>query len=418
MYQNNEIPKEKAFDQSIQLIKEGYSFIANRRQELNSNIFESRLLGQKAYCLAGSEAARLFYDESKFKRAGVAPLPIEKTLFGEGGVQGLDDEAHKHRKALFMSLWTEDALSELRQLTQHHYAKASEKWQESKSIILYDEVKIVLTRVICEWTGVPLEEDEVEDRAEQLSEMYEKAGYVGLGHFKGWVARSRAEDWISELVEAIRNSELQVDEQRPIYKFCWHRDENGELLDVETVAVEILNLLRPTVANAVWITFAGLAVHDYPQEVEEVRNGGSQKLLYFCQEIRRFYPFFPFTVAQVRHHFEWNGCIFEEGTLTLLDLYGTNHHPDEWEDPEVFNPARFEKTEITPFNFIPQGGGGYESGHRCAGEWMTLTIVEESVDLLINQLDYKIPDQDLSYDLSDIPALPRSKVKMTDIRLR
>ena len=418
MYQENEMPKEMTFDQTIQLLKEGYSFIAERRRKLNSNVFESRLLGQKAYCMAGSDAAKLFYDESKFKRAGVAPLPLKKTLFGEGGVQALDDKAHKHRKALFMSLWTDDAMAELRHLTQRHYAHEASKWQQSESIVLYEEVKKVLTRVICEWVGVPLEEDEVGERADQLSEMYEKAGHVGLSHFKGWKARSKAEDWIGDLVKAIRNAEIQVDEQRPIYKFCWHRDLNDELLDVDTVAVEILNLLRPTVANAVWVTFTALAMHDYPEQVDKVRRGGSQELLHFCQEIRRFYPFFPFTVAEVRHHFEWNGCLFEEGTLTLLDLYGTNHHPDEWEEPDTFNPARFEKTPITPYNFLPQGGGEYESSHRCAGEWMTLTILEESTAFLIHKLEYKVDKQDLEYDLDEIPALPHSRMIISEVRLR
>lgn len=313
-------------------------------------------MGQKAYCLAGSEAAQLFYDESKFKRAGVAPLPIKKTLFGAGGVQGLDGDAHKHRKALFMSLWTEDVLAELRQLTQNYYLDAINKWEQSDSVQLYDEVQRILTQVICEWVGVPLKDHEIDERTAQLSAMYEKVGYVGLSHFKGWIARSRAEDWISELVTDIRNGQVQVDEQRPLFKFC--------------------------------------------------------------QEVRRFYPFFPFTVAEVRHNFAWNGCLFEEGTLTLLDLYGTNHHPDEWEAPDTFNPERFISTTKTPFNFIPQGGGDYASGHRCAGEWMTLAILEESVDFLINRLQYTLPEQDLSYHLNDIPSLPRSRIWMTNIRQR
>lgn len=418
MYQKNEMPKERTLDQSIQLIKEGYNFIANRRQAMDSNVFESRLLGQKAYCLAGSAAAQLFYDQSKFKRAGVAPLPIKKTLFGAGGVQGLDGEAHKHRKALFMSLWSKDSLLELRQLTQKYYLEAIKKWEQSDSVLLYDEVQRVLTQVICEWVGVPLKDQEVDQRTAQLSEMYEKAGYVGLSHFKGWLARSRAESWISELVDEIRHGQLQVDEQRPLFKFCQHRDLNHEYLDTDTVAVEVLNLLRPTVANSVWVAFAALAVHDYPEKADAVRQGGRQEMEHFCQEVRRFYPFFPFAVAEVRHNFEWNDCLFEEGTLTLLDLYGTNHHPDEWEDPDTFNPERFLNTPKTPFNFLPQGGGDYASGHRCAGEWITLAILEESVDLLINRLEYTLPKQDLSYHLNDIPSLPRSRICMTHIRQR
>lgn len=36
-----------------------------------------------------------------------------KTLFGEGGVQSLDGEAHQHRKAMFMALMTRARVAEL-----------------------------------------------------------------------------------------------------------------------------------------------------------------------------------------------------------------------------------------------------------------------------------------------------------------
>jgi hypothetical protein len=51
----------------------------------------------------------------------------------------------------------------------------------------------------------------------------------------------------------------------------------------------------------------------------------------FVQEVRRFYPFFPFVAAVVKKDFTWKGFEFKEGTLTFLDLYGTNHDPEVWE---------------------------------------------------------------------------------------
>jgi fatty-acid peroxygenase len=54
--------------------------------------------------MQGEEAAKVFYDENKFKRKKAAPKFVKKTLFGQGGVQGLDEDRHRHRKQLFMSL--------------------------------------------------------------------------------------------------------------------------------------------------------------------------------------------------------------------------------------------------------------------------------------------------------------------------
>jgi fatty-acid peroxygenase len=67
--------------------------------------------------MRGEEAARLFYDQEKFVRSGAAPKRVLKTLFGEDGVQTLDDEEHHHRKAMFMSLMSREALRSMREIT-------------------------------------------------------------------------------------------------------------------------------------------------------------------------------------------------------------------------------------------------------------------------------------------------------------
>ncbi len=60
--------------------------------------------------MTGPEAARLFCDPNLFVRQGAMPKAIQKTLLGEGGVQGLDGRPHRHRKHLFMSLMSPDQI--------------------------------------------------------------------------------------------------------------------------------------------------------------------------------------------------------------------------------------------------------------------------------------------------------------------
>ncbi len=52
--------------------------------------------------MTGPEAARLFYDPSRFERRDATPAAFRKTLLGEGGVQDLDGEAHWHRKQMLI----------------------------------------------------------------------------------------------------------------------------------------------------------------------------------------------------------------------------------------------------------------------------------------------------------------------------
>jgi fatty-acid peroxygenase len=217
-------------------------------------------------------------------------------------------------------------------------------------------------------------------------------------------------------VEKVRDEKIEVSKDRALYKFSMHLNHKGNLLDKEIVAVELLNLLRPIVAISVYICFAALALYQYPGEAEKLKSGENGYLKRFVQEVRRFYPFFPFTAARVKQDFTWNGYNFIKDTLTLLDLYGTNHHPEDWENPERFLPDRFRTWKGSPFDFIPQGGGEYDIGHRCAGEWLTIDIMKASLDFLVNRLSYDLPEQDLSFSMSEIPSLPNSKIKMVNVK--
>ena len=412
------MPQEEGIDHSLSLVREGYMYILNKRRSFNSDIFETRLLGKKAICMGGKEAAELFYDPEKFKRKDAAPNRVVQTLFGKNGVQALDGQAHKHRKEMFMSIMSPAELSRLTDITKKQWALAATKWEEADKVILYEETKEILCRTACEWAGVPIQESEIKKLTSYFGSMFESAGAMGLKHWKGRNARNNAEKWMEGLIEKVRQGTVTPAENTALYKFSWHRELDDNLLEIEIAAVEIINILRPIVAIAVFVNFIVLAVHHYPEERKKLQTGDGKYVEMFIQEVRRFYPFFPFVVALVKKDFTWNEYQFEEGTLTLLDLYGTNHDPNVWDNPDVFNPARFSNWEESPFGFIPQGGGDYFGGHRCAGEWVTIEVLKVSLNFFVNQITFDIPDQDFSYNLVNIPSIPRSKIIIENVRLK
>ncbi|MFP7492675.1 cytochrome P450 [Terribacillus saccharophilus] len=407
------MPKEEGLDHSLAFLKEGYEFILHRRKSFQSNVFETTLLGKKAICLGGKEGAELFYDSDKFMRAGAAPNRLVKTLFGEGGVQTLDGEQHHNRKSMFMSIMTRTQLQKLDKLIETEWMHASERWEKADQTTLYDESQLILMKAACAWAGVPL--DDEEKRTEQMRHLFESPAAIGPSHWQGRVSRSGVDEWISNLVEQVRRGDLHPIQEGALYVFSWHRDANGELLPKEVAAVEVVNILRPIVAISIYIAFAALALHQFPEEKERLKKGDGS-IHRFVQEVRRYYPFFPATMAKVKHDFEWQGYQFKEGTMTLLDLYGNNHDPHLWEQPDLFRPDRFLDWEESPFDFIPQGGGDFHMGHRCAGEWVTIQVMEVSVDYLVNRLQYKVPDQDLSYSHSSMPSMPKSQMILSHVR--
>lgn len=412
------MPHEDGIDHSLSLIREGYMYIPNRCRSFQSNIFETRLLGKKAICMGGMEAAEIFYDTEKFKRKGAAPSWVVQTFFGKKGVQTLDGQKHKHRKEMFMSIMSPDRLDKLTNIAKTQWETAVNKWEQMDKVVLYEEAQVIMCKTACQWVGVPLQEDEVNKRANDLGALFESAATVGPAYWLGRHARDNVQKWIGELIDKVRNEEVNPPESSILSIFSWHRDLEGNLLGTETAAVEVINLLRPIVAIAIFINFLALAVHHHPEEKEKVQSSDEKYAEMFVQEVRRFYPFFPFVAGLVKKDFTWNDYHFEEGTLTLLDLYGTNHDPEIWDNPDVFSPDRFVDWEGSPFGFIPQGGGDYWMGHRCAGEWVTVEIMKVSLDYLASRMSYEIPDQDLSFSMVSMPSIPHSKVVIEEVKRR
>ncbi len=410
------IPRDALPDSTLMFAREGYTFISKRCRRYQSDIFQTRLMLQKTICMSGEEAAKLFYGEDRFERKDAAPRRLQETLVGRGGVQGLDGEAHRRRKEMFMSMMSPAGIKRLADLTAEQWGVYLAKWEKMREVVLLAEAHEILARAVCTWSGVPLQESEVKERTNDLALMIDASGGLGLRYWRGRQARKRAEKWIEDLVDEVRNQKLAVDETSAFHTIAWHRDADGELLDRHTAAVEVLNVLRPTVAIARFVTFAALALHEHPECVQKVRAAEDGYLELFVQEVRRFYPFFPAVAARVRKNFDWNGYSFRQGLHAILDLYGTNHDARLWERPEEFWPERFRQWNGSAFNFIPQGGGDHHTGHRCPGEWITIELMKVAIEFLSRSMKYEVPKQDLRVSLSRMPTMPKSQFLITHVR--
>ncbi|MFG1892015.1 cytochrome P450 [Micromonospora sp. NPDC049051] len=409
------IPTERSPDSSLAFLREGYRFIGRRCDHHGSDIFQARLLLEPTICLRGRPAAELFYDTERFVRAGAMPKRGQHTLTGRGGVQGLDGAEHADRKAMLMSLMTPVAIRHLAQLFDDECRSRVPAWESGGPVVLYDEVGRMLTRAVCAWAGVPLANSEVDRRTADLHAMIEAAPALGPRHWRGRRGRRRSERWIGQVVDRERVGTLPAPDGSALRVIAEHRDARGRLLPRRTAAVELLNVLRPTVAVDRFVVFAALALHDHPAWRRRVR-GNDEATESFVQEVRRYYPFFPVAAARVRRSFDWQGHHFPRGRRVLLDLYGTNHHPTLWPEPERFLPERFTGWRGDPFALVPQGGGEHLAGHRCAGEWITIELMKRAVTNLTTTMRYDVPPQDLALSLRRLPALPPSRFVITNVR--
>ncbi|WNB84734.1 cytochrome P450 [Cellulomonas sp. ATA003] len=404
-------------DSTLAFAWQGYEFVSRRCERQGTDVFQTRLLLEPTVCLRGADAARIFYDDARLERRGAMPLRVQKTLVGVGGVQGLDGQVHRARKQMFMGLMSPQGISALTRLTAECWQAQIPAWERAGHVVLYEEVGQVLYRAVSTWAGVPFTERQVKGRTDDLHAMIDGPAAVGPRHWRSRRARRRAEISLARLVEAVRTGEhVAARDGSALTAVATHRDPDGHLLDSRTAAVELLNLLRPTVAVDRFITFAALALHQHPQWRTRLRDGDDHDAELFVQEVRRFYPFFPVAAARVRSAFDWRGVHFPAGGRVLLDLYGTNHHPRLWEDPETFRPERFATWDGGAYDFIPQGGGNHHSGHRCPGEWITIAVMKTALAMLTRHMRYDVPAQDLRISHRRMPTLPASGLVISSVQ--
>jgi fatty-acid peroxygenase len=411
------IPHDHSLGNTFRLLNsEGYEFISNRCRRFGTDIFSTRLLLKKAVCMQGAEAAEQFYFPGRFTRRGAMPRFALKLLQDYGSVQMLDREDHHLRKRMFLSMMTPEKLSYLAELTAFHWWAQARRWQEMESVVLLHEAYVPLCAAVCEWAGLQLREGTVRRRAEEFEAMIEGAGTFGPRNWQGRRMRAHTEKWARKIIRRIRSGRMRVPAGSPAATICGFRDGEGRLLDTRTAAVELLNVLRPTVANARYIVFAALALHEYPEWREKMVRS-EEHLGAFVDEVRRFYPFFPFVGGRVLEPFQWRNHRFKKRDWVLFDLYGTNHDPRIWGDPDTFRPERFLERKFGPYELVSHGAGDARVTHRCPGEWITVEQLKAILHVVAYEITYDVPRQDLRIDLTRIPASPGSGLILTNLRV-
>lgn len=407
-------------DESIALLNDPYGFIGSRARGTGRDVFTTRLLGRPVTCLTGAAAARFFYDEDHVIRSGAAPGRVLDTLFGHGGVQGLDGEEHRNRKAMLMSLMTPNALDRLESGFEQLWRTRAHLWQGGGQVTLFREVNQMLCQAACDWAGVPV--SDLHTVTELMMAMIDGPAAIGPRYRRGRQAREDAERWASDLIEGERARAAPTEDGSPLQVIAHWTGADGQLVARHDAAVDLLNIIRPTVAVGRYIVWSAATLHSHPAERDRIRERRDDTAVdRFAHEVRRQVRFFPMVPGIARGELTWNGEPIPHGRWLLLDLHGTNHDPDVWSEPETFCPQRFAGWEIDPFALIPQGGGDHDgtqsSGHRCAGEWATIRLMGVSVRMLVDEMTYTVPPQDLRVPARRAPTLPRSGFVLDQVAL-
>jgi len=360
---------------------------------------------KEATCVQGAGWAEMFYDCARFTRRGGLPLSALMLLQDVGSVMTLDGAEHRHRKAMFLDIMGPEASRQMAGTARREWERRLSDWEGLRGINLFDEMRELLFWAVCTWAGVPLG-PEAPQRLYEIAEMAESSARVGPRNWRTQLLRARTEHWARQIIREARDGH-SMREGSALQIIAQHRDENGKLLPARIAAVELINVIRPTVAAARYIVFAALALHRRPEMRDRLHAGDEAYIDAFAHEVRRLTPFIPMIGGRALRDFDWQDRRFAKGEWVLIDLFGTNRDPRLWDDPDEFQPERFLDRAPGRYDLIPQGAGDHATTHRCPGEWIAQELTKMGSQMLAS-LDYQVPGQDLSVDLSRIPAIPRS----------
>jgi fatty-acid peroxygenase len=409
-------PSLGALDRAPLLSRHGYLFTAalppdERRQLHERGAVLVPFLGRKTLIVGGSKGVEFFYDESLLERHKAVPAPVATSLFGPGAIHALDDEAHRHRKTLFLESLTQSALDRLLVIAERRWRDELSHAQARGQLHVFDSSVTVFGSSIIEWAGVHEPESQLRQHAQWMADIVHGFGVVGPAYLKAVRARKKCDAWAKELIRHERSHGSSFEDSW-LARVASFADADGQPLDERTAAVELLNVLRPTVAVSWLASFAALALVEHPDWRHRIREepgapyGSAAQA--FAHEVRRYYPFVPVLAARTRTDTEFVGLSLPAGHRVLLDVHGTDHGA-EWRDPWSFDPSRFESTDPCALtHFVPQGGGPRETGHRCPGEGLANGLLALTVTLLARLPLLELPHQDSGFTLRRMPTRPAS----------
>lgn len=390
-------------DLAVLLARYGYRAIERDRAARGGGAtYASRLLGRRTVVIGEPAGARAFYDESLARRAGAVPRPLAGLLFGRGAVHGTDGAEHRDRKLLFLDVLGPPQVDTLVDEVCRELVSASRSWN-GREVSLHRVLTGVLGRAVLRWAGIELSRSEADAVSARLAQVVDGFGLAPTAYARAWRARRWADEWATGLVADVRAGRSHPPKDSALRAFA----DAG--LDDRTAGVELLNVMRPTVAVSWLGCFVALALaHSTEEERARLGNPSAVQQRYaFAQEVRRTSPFAPALAARAVRAGEVSGVRVRRGDRLLLDVVGIDHHEETWPRPHEFRGDRLlEEDAAHPplaFDLVPQGGG-HPSGHRCPGEPLTLRLLAEMIRVLA---PWTIELRDETVDATRIPTLPR-----------
>lgn len=406
-----------------------FAFMAERVAR-HGAVARSRLLDKQLAILAGPEAAAAFIDEANVLRAGGLP-PHAAALFGRGVVNQIDGDAHRRRKRHLMRALDAEALAHYLPEIRSRIRRRVGRWVAAGELGLQDAcILLTLELTLANFVGLAPDDAALarwakgyEDFGRALFGLPLPLPGTPLARARAFTAKTLAT--FETIVETRRAAPTGDAASRLVAS-----EVDGERLATADIARELQHLefaaggmwgwfcygarmlaQDPALASPLRALAATLPADPSPRDLVQ-----ASALVDFVREVKRLGLVIPMTALGIaQRDFAVAGRRIPKGWLVVWSTCASHVCPGlaPYASPERFDPSRHARGEgSATHHYAPQGPGEALTSHRCGGvEYSTLVLLQFFTELL-RAPAISLPAQDLTMDLSRIPAQWRGGLRV------
>jgi cytochrome P450 len=354
------------------------------------DVVRFQFMGFQGAILHGAEANRYILIEAvdNFLVGPVIDRARARWIVGQG-ILFIDEPAHRQQRRLLLPSMHRKRIEVYQQAMREVTTQILNRWRPSVEIDIareMDDLALIIegrTLFSMDLSGT---EDTLSDAVTVVTQTMNDAFRIafaqlpfdipgiGYGHsVRRAIARIRAT--LEEIIA--RHEREETDAGDIVSMLVAARDEEGERLSITQIMDHLLTLFvagHETLANA--LTWACYLLAQHPLVTSkllrelETQLGGQpptpsdlERLPYLEQVVKEVLRIYPPAASLSRiagEPFEWKGYSFRAGDIIMYSPYVSHHMPEQFAEPEVFRPERFDPLhgeKHAPGAFIPFGAG-------------------------------------------------------------
>jgi sterol 14-demethylase len=365
------------------------------------------LAGRRNVLMVGPDAQEAVFRASDAQLSAAAPYQYMVPVFGEGIQYGAPLEIERQQVKMLTNALRPARMKGYSQVIAREVEKRLAGWGDEGEIDVYREFQHVVLRTSTHCLmGSEFRNRLTEEFGELYHDLEQAISPAAIldpyGADEVFARRDRARARLQEIIMEVVRERREVGGEHPdmLDTFMEARYLDGSPLPDELIPGMVVWIMFAgfhTSSNTAAWTMVELARHpelagELAAEVDSVyREGGDlswaamreiPRLDAFVFEVLRLHPPLVTLMREVLEDFEYKGNVFPKGTTLLISPYVSHRLPEQFPDPERFDPHREWPKNV--FAYVPFGGGG----RKCVGNAFALLQVKAIFCALLSKYEF------------------------------